>query len=871
MYDQRDRKSAGTPWSISKGPMNKILPIYGFFFVFSVGVVLRLGPLPGAVSSPDHSPQVLANNGAILRAYLSRDEKWRFAVDVDGLPQHVSSGLLCLEDKRFYHHPGVDFFALSRAFGQNVSAKKIVSGGSTITMQVARLLVPRKRTYVAKLSEILRSIILETQLTKREILELYLTYAPFGANIEGLETAAQLYFSKPARLLSPAEAAFLFLLPQSPNRWEKKPLATLLELRNRSVRRFFDCGLISETELNSSLLVPLPQWRGKFRTRAAHFADGVRGVGRNVAMIGAIKKSTPDTLKTTMQTSREPKRKSQINAMNIQTIASPIKTTIDVTLQKLVEELVASREARLRQLGILNVGLLVVDNATGEIRAAVGNFDQARDGDAQSITSYLVPRSPGSLLKPFLYGFLIEAGEILPETLLEDVPFEVAGYAPKNYDGEFRGLVEARMALANSLNIPWVKKLEDIGTDPFVTFLMQSGLRSPQKRTDLGLSLVIGGLEINLFDLVMLYRSLADDGRMRPLVEQMSLAKMNQSAGWRWMHPGAAHFVREALKVRGRPDFAIDPQFLSHPSIRWKTGTSQGNHDAWAIGFDPNLTVGVWLGNLDRRPSPSLVGPEIAAPLLFDVIDRIRQTNRNQLSQIDWNPQRLEHVEVCAFSGFLAGPSCRHRKTVFGIRGLTLRHRCPFHHDILVDTKSGLRITRDCANEKMRVETKSALEFPADVASWLHQGFAGSELAPSFHPSCRERPVARGNGGLRIITPEDTTYVLHSGLAPTDRRGRWVSGQGAVNLGVKTESSSVTSEVVARLRKNARQPALLLPLRLKTVGSPEDFHCYLDGNLLGLHGADGITPSLTVAVGDHVLLCADDQGRSDRVRFSVEN
>ncbi len=745
---------------------------------------LRLWPLPERASAPVFSRAVVARDGSLLRAYLSEDEKWRLRLDSSTLPAQVVRGLLCLEDRRFRAHPGIDPFAVARALAQNVAHSRVISGASTLTMQVARLLEPRPRHLGAKAIEALLALRLEARLSKKEILDLYLEYAPFGANIEGLEAAAQRYYRKPARLLSAGEAAFLFLLPQSPRRWGERQKLDLQRLRDASLARMSECGALTRDELAKAVEEPIPDWRSDFELRAPHLADVLAGGSSS----------------------------------------ERLASTIDADRQRAVEELVKASEARLRELGISNVGLLAVDNATGEVRVAVGNFDSRRDEEAQKIASFLAVRSPGSLLKPFLYGHLLEAGELLPETLLEDVPVDIGGYRPRNYNGEFQGLVEARLALAHSLNVPWVNALRAHGVDAFYDFLLESGLETPQRREDVGVSMVIGSLETSLRDLVMLYRALADDGQMRAL----SFLE-GEAAGakrWPWMNAGAAHLVREALKIRGRPDFAIDPRHLTGSAIRWKTGTSQGNHDAWAIGIDPHWTVGVWLGNLDNRASPSLVGPEVSAPLMFDAFARVRA----EASVKDWQPAGVELVEVCAFSGLPAGPSCRHRKQVLGVRGLAMRRRCPYHQDILIDEKSGMRITKECELPKMKPVVRSILEFSPDVSDWAKRNVASAELAPPFHPACRERPVGRGR--LAILTPEETTYVLHS----------------AESMGSKL---------------------LALPLRFKTIDLAASMRCFLNGRALSVE-KNGAETLLKVPVGDHVLLCSDQQGRSDQVNFSVE-
>ncbi len=734
--------------------------------------------------SPEFSRVVLARDGALLRAYLSADHKWRFRTDPAVLPPHVREGLLCLEDKYFRFHPGINPVAVIRALAQNKAAGHTVSGASTLSMQVARLLDPAPRRWSSKLREAGRALRLEAQLSKSEILNLYLTYAPFGGNLEGIEAGAERYFGKQARELSAADAAFLFLLPQAPRRWDERAAINLKKLRDRHLSRFHDCGVISAEEFKAALNEKIPAWRGAFEIHAGHAADW------------ALRSAKGDR----------------------------IVTTIDFNMQKSLEDLATSHEAELRSNGILNGAILATENSSGEIRAAVGNFDIRRENDAQQYNSFLVPRSTGSLLKTFLYARLLESGDVLPESLLEDVPIELNGYRPQNYTHEFQGLAEARMALAHSLNVPWIKALKDFGVDPFYSFLKSSGLQTPQRAGDVGVSMVVGGLQANLKDMVMLYRAVAADGQMRPLTFLDGESAKQKS--WSWLNPGVAHLVREALKIRGRPDFAIDPRYLTHTSVRWKTGTSQGNRDAWAIGLDPAFTVGVWLGNLDADAAPALVGPEVAAPLMFDAFSRLRRQSAGMADE--WHASGTDMVEVCAFSGLPAGPSCPHRKMVLGIKGLAMRSRCPYHQDVLIDRKSGFRITRECERAGMIAESRQVLDLSPDVAAWTRAHLPGLELAPRFHPECTERPLAKG--GLQILSPQPTSYVIH-----------------------KAEGGKL----------------LNVPLRLKTSQAAGHWRCFLNGRTLATEegGAESL---LKVAPGDHSVLCSDEQGRSDQVDFSVE-
>ena len=751
-------------------------------------------PLPDG-ARPKLSRTVVFEDGTLLRAYLTDDQKWRLPVVLSSLPAHLTEGLICLEDRRFRYHPGIDPIAAARAFRQNANAGRTVSGASTITMQVARLMDPKPRTWGAKLEEALRAIHLDAKLSKDELLGLYLTYAPFGANVEGIEAAAQRYFRKPASLLSPGEAAFLFLLPQAPQRWDKRPEEALIAMRGRVLDRWRDCGLLSEGDAKAASAERLPAYRAAFDEHSEHFADFV------------VKQPTiPGSL---------------------------VKTTLSRDVQGAIESYVESIRERYREKGIRNVGIVVVDNETSSIKALVGNFKYHDALEEQKIASFSAFRSTGSLLKPVLYAKLIELGEMLPETLLEDVPLDIEGYDPKNYDGTFSGLVEAEQALAHSFNVPFVRGLQSMGLENFLASLFESGLKTNLPKEKLGLSAIIGGLQANLLDLTQMYTAFARNGRLRAL--NFLAGETAAKEDWQWLHPGAVALTNRALKIRGRPDFSIDPSYLRDESrVHWKTGTSQGRRDAWCIGFDERFTVGVWVGNLDNAASPAIVGSEAAAPIMFDVFSRVRSglgvaPSVTDLASVS-DARELAPVDVCAFSGLPIGDGCPSKKTVLGIKGMVPHRRCPYHHEVLVDARSGYRINQECKSEKMEPALRSVLSLPSTVNLWASKSFPNLQLSPPYHPSCVERSVEKGR--IKILSPgQGSHYVLHSG----------------------TNGSSLT-----------------LPLKVRTpdLGQAEA-QCFLNGEPLksSSHEFDRV---ISVGAGAHHVLCVDKLGRADNVKFWVE-
>ncbi|MEK6627715.1 MAG: penicillin-binding protein 1C [Bdellovibrionota bacterium] len=760
--------------------------------LLSVG--LWLFAWPDSVGlKPDYSRRVMFENGKLARAYLSTDQKWRFPVELIKLPKWLQPALYCLEDKRFEYHIGVDPVALTRAMYQNVEAQKIVSGASTLTMQVARLTEPRQRTIFAKIIESFRATQIEARYSKAEILELYLNKAPFGGNIEGLETAAFRYFQKSAQWLSYDEFAFLMTLPQSPPRWDRLSNLQISKIRNQKLQKLSECGLINEEELKYAVSAKVPDVRSGFEIHAEHWSD--------------------DLL------SENPQMKT-------------IHSTLNYDIQKSGEALIRKKRADWQNKGVQNIGVIVIENATGKVLSAVGNFDYFESENEQKFSGYKVFRSTGSVLKPFFYASLLSSGEILPETLLEDVPFDFHGYNPKNYDGLFSGLVESQWALAHSLNLPWIKKLSEVGVDSLLSFLKSGGITLNLRSEDIGLSMIIGGIQASLLDLTRMYTAFPNEGKLFPL--QKISGELNTAAennGFQWFHPGAAELTSRALSVRGRPDYSIDPfYFRDDLGIRWKTGTSQGRKDAWAIGYSRNMTIGVWLGNMNNEPSPALVGPEIAAPLLFELFAIVKSKNEDYWKSLvsnNYSPL-LQKIEVCSFSGQMPGPNCKHLKTVDAPKGIVPRHRCNLHQEALVDKKSGLRIHQDCKIPGSEPVLRSFLTLPGDIQMWLNDSLHGAQMQPPFHPKCKW--LTKEKGSLEIVEPSDDNYIITGGVSKNE---------------------------------------IILPLKIRSPDKAESPNCYLNGEKIKMDKSD-FQQILRLKPGDYNLMCLDKVGRSDQIKFSVE-
>ncbi|MGJ5180422.1 penicillin-binding protein 1C [Bradyrhizobium oligotrophicum] len=538
---------------------------------------ISLGPLP-LREAKAVSTTVVDRHGKLLRAYAMADGRWRLPVsarkDVD--PTYLKL-LLAYEDQRFFDHHGVDPRALARAAIQLGSHGHIVSGGSTITMQLARLLEPRRqRSLRAKLRQMVRALELEHQMSKDEILDLYLTLAPFGGNLEGIRSASIAYFGKEPKRLSLAEAALLVALPQSPEtrRLDRHPEAARRG-RDRVLDRMVSEHVISAEEAAQAKAQAVPAFRKPLPILAPHAADQATALVKDQSII---------------------------------------RLTLDASLQKVLEPLAKDRATALGPN--ISVGIIVVDNDSGDVLAHVGSADYFDDKRAGQVDMTRAVRSPGSTLKPFIYGLAFEDGFVHPESLIEDRPVRFGSYAPENFDMTFQGTVPVRKALQLSLNVPAIVLLDRVGASRLTSRLKQAGgnLVLPKDEAP-GLAMGLGGVGVTLQDLAQLYAGFPRLGTTRPLREIM-MAEDDAREPMRLMDAAAAWQVGNVLL--GTPP----PENAARNRIAFKTGTSYGYRDAWSVGFDGRVTVGVWVGRPDGAPVPGLIGRVAAAPILFDAFAR---------------------------------------------------------------------------------------------------------------------------------------------------------------------------------------------------------------------------------------------------------
>jgi penicillin-binding protein 1C len=539
------------------------------------GLIETYGP-PPLGRDLELSKMVLDRNGTLLRAYLTSDGRWRLPAAPGDVDPRYLEALFAYEDKRFFDHHGVDPLAMGRAAFQLITHGRIVSGGSTLTMQVARLLEPRQRRSLgAKLRQAVRAVQLERAMSKDQILGLYLTLAPYGGNLEGVRAASLAYFGKEPRRLTLGQAALLVALPQSPEarRPDRHPEAAR-KARDRVLDRIAGHGLFSDAEIAQAKQETVPDARQPMPLSAPHAAD---------------------------------------QALSRAAQSRVLRLTIDARLQKTLERL--ARE-RAHSLGPdLSVAIVVADNATGEVLARVASPDYFDERRAGQVDLTRAVRSPGSTLKPFIYGLGFEDGLVHPETLIDDRPIHYPGYQPENFDLTFQGTVTVRRALQLSLNVPAVAVLDAVGASRLAARLGGAGasLILPRREAP-GLALGLGGVGVRLTDLTMLYTGFARLGTVAPLVERVGAMPLPPR---RLLEPPAAWSVANVLI--GTPP----PENAAGGRIAFKTGTSYGYRDAWAVGFDGKHTIGVWAGRPDGAPIVGLTGRSAAAPILFDAFARL--------------------------------------------------------------------------------------------------------------------------------------------------------------------------------------------------------------------------------------------------------
>lgn len=679
------------------------------------------------------SPVIRDRKGEWMGAYLSCDDKWRIYPSTYEELHSLQKLILHKEDKYFYYHPGVNVVSIFRALYQNILKGQIHSGASTITMQLARMLNRRKRTYAAKFLEMLRALQLEIHYSKDEILQAYLSLLPYGGNVEGVSAASRLFFQSDPSRLSLSRQVLLCVIPNDPNRLNPARSDSRLEkIRNQWLHHFYQESIISRDEMQTALAEPIAFTRILPENPAPHFSNRVKH------------KSDP---------------------------SGTVETTLDLSLQNTVQAIADSHIRRWSMAGIQQYAVMVVRNDSGDVLAYLGSSgfsDYLKQGQVDGLTAL---RSPGSTLKPLAYAMAIDQGTITPGTMLPDIPLDFGGYQPENFDKVFHGKVTATFALAHSLNLPAVYLLEKNGIYPFIDKLISIGFKGIQKqRKGLGLSTVLGGCGVTGEELIRLYMALAGSGRgMRPRFLKTDLLDTLPSV----CSAQAAWMITEILTRHTRPDLPNGFQNSRDiPRIAWKTGTSYGRRDAWSVGYNRDITILVWMGNFDGSPSPYLSGADVATPLLFDIAKWI--TRNGQYSGWMNKPSGIEVRAVCPESGLSPQDVCPYSIQDIYLPGISDMHRCRHLKRVRVSSDKKMSFCEQCLPQSGFVDAWYP-DIPPEMAEWMRTSGIQREKPPLHNPACSRALVSEK---LNILTPANgKTYLLEKGnengipfrcLAPED-------------------------------------------------------------------------------------------------------
>lgn len=677
--------------------------------------------LPKPLFRQDTSTLIYSENNHLLGATISNDEQWRFPVS-DSIPHKFKVCITQFEDAYFYKHFGVNPISLFRALKQNSKAGEIRSGGSTITMQTVRLAKQNpKRTYLEKLIEIIQATRLELTYSKDEILNYYSSYAPFGGNVVGLDAAAWRYYAKPAHQLSWSETATLAVLPNAPSLiFPGKNHELLLQKRNRLLKKLLNEKHIDQDDYDLAIVEPLP------------------------LKPNPLPNTTPHLLHTA---SKKLKGKR-------------LHTTIDEHLQERVNLIVENHRRNLAFKEIHNIAVLVVEVNSGNVKSYVGNTKDQFNTYANQVDIIQSKRSSGSILKPFLYGMMLQNGQLLPNQLLADTPIDIT----ENYDKNYSGVVPAKEALAKSLNIPSVHMLEKYSVTKFHHDLRNFGFTTfTQTPKHYGLSLIVGGGEVQLWELAKAYRNIVycinhpNEKTFTQEIQYINTPNNNKKQSFP-MSPQAAYLTIDALKNVARPESEIGWQIFSGKNIAWKTGTSHGFKDAWSVGMTPEYIVAVWVGNADGEGRPGIVGVKAAAPIMFDIFNSLNLNSLFQKPENDWT-----EVKICKESGYLLGPNCTEFIRQEVPKSGNHAESCPFHQVIHLDKTKQFRVNSDCYPIAEMIESKQFV-LPPIQEFYYRKNHPTYFTLPPYLPGCEQLNTKKE---FDFIYPKSFTKIF----LPVDFKG----------------------------------------------------------------------------------------------------
>ncbi len=696
--------------SVTRKVMLGIITLLVFGYMFC---------LPRQLFHVPYSTVVTDRNEELLGARIASDGQWRFPPRKT-TPEKIKQCLITFEDKHFHHHWGVNPLSIGRAIYQNTKHKRIISGGSTLTMQTIRLSRNESRTFGEKIIEMIWATRLEFRASKEEILSMYVSHAPFGGNVVGLDAAAWRYFGHSAEELSWAESAMLAVLPNAPAMIHlSKGRKMLLSKRNRLLKQLLEEKIIDSSTYELAVTEPLPDEPHPLPQIAPH-------------LVSHFYKE----------------RNGQYT-----------RSTIDRGIQTHIEDLAERWSNEFNRSDIRNLAILVIDIPANQVIAYCGNvhFDRKQNGNQVDVIQ--APRSTGSILKPFLYYAMLQEGSLLPDMLLPDIPININGFTPQNFSLQYEGAVPASEALARSLNIPAVMMLQRYGVPKFHNFLQQTGFKTiTRPSSHYGLSLILGGAEATLWDVTNVYaqmgRALVPD--LTPRLTKEKEAKITEAKDedeeekeekktarhtYIW-DKGAVWQTFNALKEVNRPEEIDWKSIPSMQAIAWKTGTSYGFRDAWAVGVTPRYAIGVWVGNATGEGKPGLVGAQTAGPVLFDIF--------NYLPASSWFERPtgvFVDAEVCRQSGHLKGRFCEETDTVLILPAGLRTDACPYHHLITLAADEKHRVYENCANTEPTFQ-KSWFTLPP-VWEWYYK---------QHHPEYRPLPPFKAGCGEDTFQPMQFIY-----------------------------------------------------------------------------------------------------------------
>ena len=772
--------------------------------VLSVLLLLFWFCLPKRLFNSPTSFIIDDDRGQLLGAAIAADGQWRFPYDT-AVPEKFKQCIIAFEDKRFEHHPGVDLLAFGRAIVQNIKSRHVTSGGSTITMQVVRLATRHHRTFLNKLLEMVMALRLELTYSKKEILALYASNAPFGSNVVGIDAASWRYFGRSPDKLSWGEMAAMAVLPNSPSLVHPgKNRALLLKKRNLLLDRLNQEGIIDKNTATLAKFEPMPNKPLPLPQQAPHLLERFK----NDYQAGAEKSLTR------------------------------IRTTVKAELQQQVNDILERHHNVLKANHINNIAAIVLDVETGATLAYAGNIYHTEDPLMESNVDVVnAPRSPGSTLKPLLYAAMLHDGYILPNTLMPDIPTQIAGYHPENFDLGYDGAVPASKALARSLNVPAVKMLQKYKYERFYDFLKKAGITTLKKPADFyGLSLILGGCENTLWEMAGAYADMArvlnhynkytgkyDPADFHPPVYKRVAAVTQQFEKSGLLDAGSIFYTLQAMEEVMRPgEEMLWQQFGSTQRIAWKTGTSFGFRDGWAIGITPKYVVGVWVGNTTGEGRPGLTGINSAAPALFEIFRLLPVTR-------DWfdKPQgEMVKISVCHESGYRAGEYCDHKDDVWVPAGGLKSPVCPYHQLVHLDKAEKWQVNGDCVAPG-DIVNKSWFVLPPSMEYYYKTKNYQYKTLPPYRSDCTSADRIEP---MEVIYPKDGAKV-YIPLEIDGKRGRMICNVAHRQPGTK----------------------IFWHLDEQYIGATQDFH----------------QMALNPAPGAHILTLVDSKGNNLVIRFEV--